>query len=268
MPNATMSYEPATVSYEPSELYVHSMLEQRHRVPAGRSMPSFPDAHREIAVLRLLNAHLIREVARLRQREAQAQRLAERDALTGVYNRRRMLERLEMAIVEAARERHGVGVLFIDLDGFKGINDEFGHAVGDKILIAVGARIAARTRTDDIVCRYGGDEFVVLLPRLSDVGDTIRVSEMIRRRLAAPYCIDGRSLRLTAAIGAAVYPRDGDSAQVLLHGADASMYRAKSFCGRPQSLDAEPSAQRPSRRRKATLGRPADGDPGTGALSC
>jgi len=230
------------MSYMPSKLYVHSVAEQRHLVLPDRTAPQLSDARREIAALRLINAHLIREVTRLKQREVQAQWLADRDELTGLYNRRGMQEQLDLAIAEAARRRHGAGLLFVDLDGFKGINDEFGHAVGDKILTAVGARIAARTRNGDMVCRYGGDEFVVLLPCLSDAGDAAKVANMIRRRVAAPYCIDGQSLQLTAAVGLAIYPDDGESADELLHRADASMYRAKSRLLRPikQSADGDP----------------------------
>jgi diguanylate cyclase (GGDEF)-like protein len=250
------------MSYAPTKLYVHSLVEQRHLVPADRTAPSILEARREIAALRLINAHLIREVARLKQREAQALRLADRDGLTGLYNHRRMQELLESAIAEAALQGQSVGLLFIDLDGFKGINDEFGHAVGDKVLITVGARIAARTRTGDIVCRYGGDEFVVLLPALPDVGEAAKIADTIRRRLAVPYCIDGHALQLTAAIGVAIYPEDGGSTEALLQRADSSMYRAKALgAGRRQGPDAEPhgpaaesgalgqDTSRPSRRR-------------------
>src|SRR5450631_2716512 len=109
---------------------------------------------REVDTLRAINAYLLREIAALKAREAETQRLAERDGLTGLYNRRRMLELLESAIAEAQQQWQCVGLLFIDLNGFKGINDEHGHAAGDKILSTVATRIAARVRTGDIVCRY------------------------------------------------------------------------------------------------------------------
>src|SRR5580692_9815538 len=131
----------------------------------------------ELASLRAINAELLRELVALREREAQAQRLADQDGLTGLYNRRRMLELLESAIADAARKEQCVGLLFIDLNGFKGINDEYGHAAGDKILTTVALRIAARVRTGDFVCRYGGDEFVVLLPNVPDAAAVTRVAD-------------------------------------------------------------------------------------------
>src|SRR6202046_5367021 len=142
------------------------------------------DARGELDALRSTNARLLRELAALKEREAQAQRLADRDGLTGLYNRRRMLELLKSSIAEAQQQWQCVGLLFIDLNGFKGINDEYGHAAGDRILSTAATRIAARVRTGDIVCRYGGDEFVVILPSLPDPAAVTRVAGTICERVA------------------------------------------------------------------------------------
>jgi len=241
------------------------LLDGEVLVPAApplRSMMRSPaDVRRELDTLRATNARLVRELEALRAREAQAQRLADRDDLTGLYNRRRMLELLESAIAEAAPQGQSVGLLFIDLNGFKGINDEYGHAAGDKVLTTMATRIAARVRTGDLVCRYGGDEFVVVLPSVPDPAAVTRVADTIRGRVALPYWIQGNEQHLTAAIGESMYPFDGESAEVLLHRADQSMYRLKARLARPMvSLGATPY-QRLSRRRndKSMLG--TDGDP-------
>jgi len=219
------------------------------------------DARRELEILRATNAHLLRELAALKEREAQTQRLADRDGLTGLYNRRCMLELLESAIAEAAQQSQSVGLLFIDLNGFKGINDEYGHAAGDKILTTVATRITARVRTGDLVCRYGGDEFVVVLPSVPDAAGVSRVADMIRERVALPYWIQGNEQHLTAAIGESMYPRDGESAEVLLHRADQAMYRLKTRLARPMvSLGATPY-QRLSRRRNDKSKPRVDGGP-------
>jgi diguanylate cyclase (GGDEF)-like protein len=215
------------------------------------------DQRRELEALRCTNAQLIRELAELRAREAATQRLADRDGLTGLYNRRRMLELLDAAIVEAQQRWQCVGALFIDLNGFKCINDEYGHAAGDRILTSVATRIAGRVRNGDIVCRYGGDEFVVILPSVHDAVSVSRVADTIRERVALPYWIDGREQHLSAAIGESIFPHDGDTAAVLLHRADQAMYRLKTRMARPMlSLDSA-SYQRPSRRRNdKSRGRP------------
>jgi len=219
------------------------------------------DARRELEALRATNANLVRELAALKEREAQAQQLADRDALTGLYNRRRMVELLESAIVEAAQQWQHVGLLFIDLNGFKGINDEYGHAAGDKILTTVATRIAARVRTGDFVCRYGGDEFVVVLPRVPDAAAVTRVADTIRERVALPYWIQGNEQHLTAAIGESIYPHDGDSADVLLHRADQAMYRLKARLAHPMMSLGSTPYQHLSRRRDDKSSPGIDGDP-------
>lgn len=206
------------------------------------------DASEELAALRTTNAQLRRELAELKVREAQALRLADRDGLTGLYNRRRMLELLESAIADAARHWQCVGLLFMDLNGFKAINDEYGHAAGDEILTTVASRIGARVRTGDIVCRYGGDEFVVVLPNVPGAAAVSRVADVIRERVALPYVIQGIEQHLTASIGESLYPHDGQSADALLRRADQAMYYLKSRLSRPLvSLPSVP-ALRPSRR--------------------
>jgi diguanylate cyclase (GGDEF)-like protein len=172
-----------------------------------------------------------------------------------------MLELLDSAIAEAQQQWQCVGLLFIDLNGFKCINDEYGHAAGDKILTTVATRIAARVRTGDFVCRYGGDEFVVLLPNVPDTAAVTRVADTIRERVALPYWIQGNEQHLTAAIGESMYPRDGGTADVLLHHADQAMYRLKARLARPMvSLGTIPY-QRLSRRRNDKSSSGMDGDP-------
>jgi diguanylate cyclase (GGDEF)-like protein len=236
-------------------------LRRVERNPMERN-PS--EARRELEALRATNANLVRELAALKEREAQAQQLADRDALTGLYNRRRMVELLETAIVEAAQQWQHVGLLFIDLNGFKGINDEYGHAAGDKILTTVATRIAARVRTGDFVCRYGGDEFVVVLPRVPDAAAVTRVADTIRERVALPYWIQGNEQHLTAAIGESIYPQDGDSAELLLHRADQAMYRLKARLARPMMSLGSTPYQHLSRRRDDKSGPGMDGDPSGG----
>lgn len=218
-------------------------------VPPLRNVVRNPaDEGRELETLRSTNARLMRELAVLKEREARAQRLADRDALTGLYNRRRMLELLESAIAEAAQQRQRIGLLFIDLNGFKGINDGYGHAAGDRILTMVATRITARVRTGDIVCRYGGDEFVVVLPNVPDAAAVARVADIIRGRVALPYWIQGNEQHLTAAIGESMYPHDGEGAEMLLNRADQAMYRLKARLARPLVSMGSTPPPRQSRR--------------------
>jgi diguanylate cyclase (GGDEF)-like protein len=243
------------MAYGRSKLLLNGELTQR-RVASLSTLRSAPriritaDSERELDTLRCMNAHLLSELAVLKERQAEVLRLAERDGLTGLYNRRRMLELLDSAITEALQRGQCVGLLFIDLNGFKAVNDEYGHAAGDKILTTMAMRIAARVRNGDFVCRYGGDEFVVVLPNVPDAAAVTRVADTIRERVALPCWLRGQEQHLTAAIGESLFPRDGNTAQELLERADRAMYVLKARLARPMvSLGSNKPHERLARRR-------------------
>jgi diguanylate cyclase (GGDEF)-like protein/PAS domain S-box-containing protein len=155
-------------------------------------------------------------------------RLAYHDALTGLPNRRLLLERLQRCVAEARRRRRGFAVVFLDLDGFKDINDLHGHACGDELLVALSERLQHCVRKNDTVARLGGDEFVVLLEHLGGKGGPLPLVTRLQKACAAPVECAGQSLRISASIGMAIDTGDGEAdAEELLRRADQAMYRAK-----------------------------------------
>lgn len=153
--------------------------------------------------------------------------LAHHDSLTELPNRTLLNDRLDMAINTARRRKEKIGILFIDLDRFKNINDSLGHAAGDQILRQTAERLSAAVRTDDTVARLGGDEFVVLLPRVRDERSLAEVATKLRDELGVPFMLEDMPLHLSPSIGIAVYPDDGDNPDTLIKNADAAMYLAK-----------------------------------------
>lgn len=153
--------------------------------------------------------------------------LAHHDSLTELPNRALLNDRLEMAINTARRRREKVGILFIDLDRFKNINDSLGHSAGDQVLRQTAARLTSAVRNDDTVARLGGDEFVVLLSRVRDERSLAEVAIKLREELLKPYIVEDMPLHLSPSIGIAVYPEDGDTPSALIKNADAAMYLAK-----------------------------------------
>jgi len=186
----------------------------------------------ENARLRADNDRMRRQLDAATRRSEEAQHLAHHDGLTGLPNRRLLEMCLQQRVAEAIEGNGQLAMLLVDLDGFKLVNDRFGHLVGDLLLKVVATRIAACVRSDDIVFRYGGDEFVVLLANVNDPEIAGSIAGKIREQIGRAYRIEGNQIQVSASIGRAVHPRDGEHCDALLRCADASMYREKStnFC--------------------------------------
>ncbi|HTQ76002.1 MAG TPA: EAL domain-containing protein [Burkholderiales bacterium] len=167
------------------------------------------------------------DISDRKRAEARAQYLATRDPLTDLPNRTLLSERLSHSIVTARRLGTSIAVMFIDVDRFKAVNDSLGHHVGDKLLIAVAARIRRAIREEDTLARFGGDEFVVVVEGLRSREAAEGVARKIPAALAAPFDVDGHTLNVSASIGVTCWPGDGDDAHDLIRAADIAMYRAK-----------------------------------------
>lgn len=168
-----------------------------------------------------------REVTELRRAEQALEHLAGHDPLTDLPNRHRLQRELRFAITHAAQTGDGLAVLYLDLDGFKEVNDRGGHDAGDRLLREVAQRLQKGLRQGDLVARIGGDEFVVLLPGCGDAAAARTVADGLRARLRHPYVLHDGSFQLDASIGIASYPVDGNDPDVLLSHADRAMYAAK-----------------------------------------
>jgi len=167
------------------------------------------------------------ELLRTSARNEELKTLASRDPLTGIDNRLAFFEKFEDEIEYARRTGHLLGVLYIDLDDFKVVNDRYGHRVGDILLQIFSRRLKNAVRPSDKVARLGGDEFAVLATGLGDAGILDAVQTNVVRILDSPITVDGTLVTVGMSIGAAIFPRDGEEADALIEAADHRMYRAK-----------------------------------------
>jgi len=184
-------------------------------------------AQDRIQTLTEINVRLHQELADLARKEARVRNFAYHDELTGLPNRRLLLDRLRQAIAQAARHNKQVVLLLLDLDGFKRVNDTLGHPAGDKLLQGVARRLRDGIRGADTACRYGGDEFLVMLPDVDNSGMAAAVWAKLKLALDEPYVIDAFQVRVATSMGAVVYPTDGQTEKELIRRADAALYRAK-----------------------------------------
>jgi diguanylate cyclase (GGDEF)-like protein len=232
-------------------------LRRLHRRTAAAHLPIVvmaEDEHEEIA-LEALQAGaqeylvrgefqartLVRTIQRAIDRQKMLARLGEslerelylgsHDSLTGLPNRYLFSDRLSQALLGQGRRQGCLGVLYINLDRFKSVNEMLGHATGDQLIQAVGRRLVACLRSSDSTARLGGDEFAILLPHMSHGLDAAKVAQNIERSLAKPFRIAGREINLGASLGIALAPDDGTAAEVLISNAEAAMRHVKSAGG-------------------------------------
>jgi len=173
------------------------------------------------------------DISLLKETQQKLEQLASFDSLTGLPNRRLLQDRLEQATRRAQRNDKGMAVMFIDLDGFKKVNDTFGHDVGDMLLQQVALRLQKCIRLTDSIGRLGGDEFVLVLEDTQEPADSMQIGERILAALAPPFVLGGHQVPAAASFGIAIYPKDGTDPATLLKNADIAMYRAKQ-AGRKQ----------------------------------
>jgi diguanylate cyclase (GGDEF)-like protein/PAS domain S-box-containing protein len=167
------------------------------------------------------------DITARKQEEQRLQFLATHDPLTELPNRILFQDRLNQSLARAQRNRRLVGVLFIDLDGFKSINDTFGHVKGDRLLQVVGKRLVRSVRHSDTVARVGGDEFTGLLEDLTNVQSAAAVAKKILESFQKPFLVNGQGIPISVSIGISIYPIDGGTSEILLRKADVALYRAK-----------------------------------------
>lgn len=190
-------------------------------------------------------AKIARDISERVEAEQHVWAQAHLDALTALPNRRHFLERLEHEIARAVRSGESMALLFVDLDHFKQVNDSLGHQAGDALLLQAAERMRSCLREIDFVARLGGDEFTALLPAIKDIDDVGRVAARMLTHMAREFIVAGVAVRISASVGAAIYPTDGADSESLLQSADRAMYASKRQGGNTMRYfapDMEPAA--------------------------
>ena len=218
----------------------------------------------EVALLQELANNLAYGIETLRnrqQREVVEEKLAflaHHDALTGLPNRLLLRDRFDHAMTQALRDHSKIALLFLDLDDFKQINDSLGHAMGDRLLVALTERLRSCVRDADTISRQGGDEFIILMGGLAETGTVVRIAQQILEAISEPFHVDDQQVTTSFSIGISLYPDDADAFDTLLKNADSALYHAKdsgrnaySFFAADMNVDALARMQLQNRLRSA-----------------
>ena len=217
-------------------MQVLSQLDDLTRQAANQAMLDANTAHEEarrwiitLSTVALLLGFLIAAlvVIKIRRSNMEREHLATHDPLTGLPNRLLLLDRLDQAILRSKRQHTQVGLLFIDLDGFKEVNDTLGHAAGDELLKQIALRLRKVVREVDIIARLGGDEFIIGILDAANTEQVSLVAEKLLKAISQPAQIAGQEVAISGSVGVCVYPSQGPDAEALLKCADAAMYAAK-----------------------------------------
>lgn len=209
-----------------------NIFETIHKRKDGTPLPVEVSSQSTVLNAKKVFLYIIRDVSERKQAEEAFSYQSHHDALTGLPNRILFNDRLTQSLAQASRrkrKRQKVAVLSLDMDRFKLINDSLGHTIGDKILQATSLRLKGSLREGDTIARQGGDEFIILLPELSQEKDAVVVAQKILDVLAEPFTLDTHEVFITASIGISLYPADGDDSESLIKHADTAMNHAKTL---------------------------------------
>jgi len=170
---------------------------------------------------------VMRDISHIKRSQEQLEYLANYDALTGLGNRNLFMSQLKVGLDRAARHHRRLALIFIDLDNFKTVNDTLGHDIGDQLLAEAARRLKASVRSEDVVCRLGGDEFTVYVEDFADPEGLASTAQRLVQSISEPYLIGQHRLEVTASVGISIYPNDGESITELIKNADTAMYKVK-----------------------------------------
>jgi two-component system cell cycle response regulator len=204
----------------------------------------------------MLEVRLLHEAARNHAKILEPLALA--DPLTGIANRRLLADRMSVALVHARRNKSAMAVMYLDLDGFKKINDTLGHLVGDILLKMVAGRLTATVREEDTVARLGGDEFIIALWHVTGTEDAARVALKMIEAVSQPYSIEGHTVNITTSLGVGIYPDHGEDASTLMKSADLALYEAKHAGKNAYRISVRTDLSTPARRQHDLPGAPSD----------